>query len=140
MNYSKTILLLNKNVRCVLCKYEEGHTNKIFKTLDATIAKDDIVVVTTETRVKRTCVQVIEVDVDVDLENGEQLNWVIQKVDEPAFKILKDQEDAMIAKVRKAEQQHQRKELGEKLLKAHSSDLEGLPLIDMGSTQALPAK
>lgn len=114
MNHSLAVFLVAEGmVRAMLCAYTEDNRDRkvLYKTFDTTIKKDDLVVVPTDTRHKRTVVKVVEADVEVDMYSTTPVDWIISKVDEDKYKQILDQETAMISKVKAAEKAKQRKEL-----------------------------
>jgi hypothetical protein len=120
MNYSTAILLINPACRAVLAIYEpddEGGRpakRELFKTFDETIAKDDIVMVPSNTRHLVTAVKVVETDVEWDVNIGTEVKWIIGKVDQANFKRLKEQEEAAIHAIKGSEKTHARNELKRK--------------------------
>ena len=134
MNYSSAVFLINKNVRAIKCTYDakdksgtepQGYT---FKTLDGTIAPDDLVVVPTDTRHGFTVVKVSEVDIDVDLDSTIQLKWIVSKVDKVAYeKTLADEAQA-IKVIRMAEFANKRNALREGMLGASMDEIKALPI------------
>jgi hypothetical protein len=136
MNYSTAVFLINNNVRALKGTYEDNGTLGIFKTLDATIKKDDLVVVPTSTRHKMTVFKITEVDVDIDMDSGAQVEWVISKIDAEAYKkLLADEADA-IAKIKSAELRKKRTDLAEALFKDNIDTLKALPIASMTSEKA----
>lgn len=123
MNYSTAVFLIpDIKVRALKCAYElDDKGNAIsgktytFKTFDESIAKDDIVVVPTGTRVNFTCVKVIEEDLDFDVSTHVELKWIVAKVDEANYKKILGQEEQLIKTLRAGEKEKKRKEIAESL-------------------------
>lgn len=139
MNYSKAVFLINDKVRAVACTYgeRENETPVLFKTLDETIAKDDFVIVPTDTRHKMTVVKVVNTEVEVDFDAPDQMKWIIGVVDVHDFKQITEQEDRAIAAVKSAELRRKRDELSAALFKDHAEKLKALELAH--SSDAPPA-
>jgi hypothetical protein len=85
MNLSAAIMLVRPDaVRPVRVEYDpdnkyNNNPTKVFKTVDKSIKKDDLVIVTTTTRHGFTVCKVVEVDFPVDYNSTEQWGWVAQK-------------------------------------------------------------
>lgn len=140
MNYSTAIFLINNNVRAVRGTYQQDGSTAVFKTLDPTIKKDDLVVVPTSTRHLMTVFKVTEVDVDVDMDSNVPMEWVVDKVDTEAYKALKADEDAAISKIKSAELRKKRTDLADALFKDNVAELKALPIATMGDVPAVPVK
>lgn len=134
MNYSSAVFLINKNVRAIKCTYDakdksgtepQGYT---FKTLDGSIAPDDLVVVPTDTRHGFTVVKVSEVDIDVDLDSTIQLKWIVSKVDKVAYEKTLTDEAQAIKVIRMAEFANKRNALREGMLGANMDEIKALPI------------
>lgn len=133
MNYTTAIFLISDTVRGVKCAYE-AKDNAIlttFKTFDRTIMPGDLVIVPTNTRHKRTCVKVIEVDVEVDFEDQTEMSWIVAKLDQAAYQSLLAQEGEMIAKMKSAQRTKQRRELAATML-ADTEELQSLAIASFG--------
>lgn len=112
MNYSTAVMLINANIRAVRGQYEESGPGEIFKTLDQTLAKGDIVVVESGTRWKYTTVKITEVDnVGVDFDSDKQMKWVVQKVDIPSHLAVKAMEDSAIEVLKAGELRKRREDI-----------------------------
>ncbi|HEY4355988.1 MAG TPA: hypothetical protein VGN16_09595 [Acidobacteriaceae bacterium] len=131
MNHSKTVFLINDQVRAVRGNYQQDGTTAVFKTLDQTIKKDDLVVVQTGTRHGMTVIKIIEVDIDLDMDSPEKIEWVVQKVNQQAFSDLIANEDEMLAKVKKAELRKKRGDLADALFKDDMEAMKALPIAHM---------
>ena len=105
MNYSTAVFLINDDVRAIACTYEadEKAKREIFKTLDKSIAKDDFVVVPTDTRHKMTVVKVVEVDVDVDLDSSIPMQWIVGAVERHDYERILKMEEQAIETIKSAE-------------------------------------
>lgn len=121
MNLTTAIFLIDASVRAIRVSYEPGDEAKsyVYKTTDATIAKDDMVVVTTDTRHRMTVCKVLEVDVDVDYDSDVKYKWIVGKVDLTSYQGIIDIEAAKMDEVRKAEVLSKREALREKLEKSN---------------------
>lgn len=146
MNYTKAVFLINKKVRAIQTRYETpeevagGKRNgqsvfggsfnefRTFKTLDATIKKDDLVVVPTEIRYKMTVVKVVEVDVDIDFDSTENVDWIIDKVDSTGYEKLLTDEDQAVRVIKSAEKRKKQEDLREALFKDSMGELKELPI------------
>ena len=121
MNYSTAILLINPECRAIYAIYEpdvEGAKpakRELFKTFDDTIAKDDIVMVPSNTRHNVTTVKVVEIDVEWDVNVSTEVRWIIGKVDQKNYRDLKEQEAAAISAIKESEKTHARNELKKKM-------------------------
>lgn len=137
MNKSTIVFVINDDVRAVKATYEDGGTASIFKTFDPDIAVDDYVVVETGTRWGMTVCRVTEVDVDVDLDSGAEMGWIVQKVDKPAHDDVLKQEAAAIDAVNAAEKARKRRELRESLFKDEQEKMAALQLTSIKSDEAV---
>lgn len=113
MHTSKILFLINESARAVRGIYEEGHKPTLFKTLDDTIQVDDFAVVQSGTRHGMTVVKITEVDVDIDFDASEEVQWLVQKIDRQAFDKVLRQEKQAISAVQVAEHRRKREELPE---------------------------
>ncbi len=121
MNYSKAVFLISDDVRAVLVTYEKDEPDRpaprtMYKTFDTKIKVDDYVVVPTNTRHHMTVCKVVKVDVEVDLESSEDLDWIIGVVNRADFEKIKSQEGDAIARIKSAEKRKKREELRKALL------------------------
>jgi predicted Mrr-cat superfamily restriction endonuclease len=138
MNYSKAVFLINKNARMVSGIYEEGHAAELFKTFDATIKVDDLVVVQSDTRHNMTVVKITGVDVRFDMKSPEKVKWVVAKIDQDAYKTLLAQEEAIIDRIKSAEMNREREQLAKDLLKDDLTNLTSMPLAMIGAPSQAP--
>lgn len=139
MNYSTAIFLVNPSVRCITVAYDKsvGRDGKVvpseiksFKSLDPGIAKNDFVVVPTDTRWGYTVGRVEEVDVRVNYSSTEQMRWIVARVDKAFVESLIEQEKTVLDRVAQAQEKSLRDELAAKLM-ASGPDLSGLSIVDM---------
>lgn len=140
MNYTTAVFLINADVRAILCTYEpEERANNcyVFKTLDKSIQKDDLVVVPTNTRHGMTVVKVAEVDVDIDFDSDIQMKWVVGRVDKAAYDMTLAREAEAVAVIKSAEKTKKRNELSAALLANSEEALKALPITVM--PEKLPA-
>ena len=126
MNLSTAIMLFNKDIRAIATIYDleptPGSAGKtpartIYKTLDPTIAKDDLLLIPTDTRYKMSVVKVVEVDVEVDYDSPVEIKWVISKVDRSDYEANRAMEFQMGDVIRSAEKRRKREELQASILK-----------------------
>lgn len=141
MNYTTAVFLINKNVRAVLCNYEPDAPDKkvMFKTLDASLKEGDFVIVPTKTRHGMTVSKVVEVDVDVDFDNGTQVGWIVCKVDQVGYEAIISQEADAIKVITSAEKTKKRNELAAALLADSKDALKALPISVMDCEPLQPA-
>ena len=118
MNYSTAIFLISDVVRAVEATYEshDDAPRTVFKTMDPSIKVDDFVVVPTTTRHEMTVCKIVAVDVEIDLDSGVTLDWVVGTVDRVDFEAIKKQEADAIATIKSAEKHRKREELREALI------------------------
>jgi len=142
MHRDRYIFLVNENARAIACLYdpnncESHHNNKVvFKTLDPTIKKDDLVIIPTSTRAGFTVVKVHEADVDLDVKSDQPLSWIAAKFDKPGFDSLLAQEAEAMAKIRSAELRKQRAELRENLMGVAADEIGTLAIAHIGDKPA----
>jgi hypothetical protein len=135
VNYSIAVFLLNDN--CRLCRgiFEadspDGKTlarRELLKTFDPTIANGDIVMVPTSTRHGVSVLKITEVDTDLDIDTTEDVRWVIGKVDQEYYTMLKHQEEQAIAAIKQAELKKKKKAMMETMAMDYVEDLKSLPI------------
>jgi len=91
-------------------KYNNNPT-RVFKTVDPSIKKDDLVIVTTTTRHGFTICKVTEVGFPVDFNSAEAWGWIGGKFDKEAFASLIKIEEGVQQRVAKASENKMRKEI-----------------------------
>lgn len=138
MNYSKAVFLINNKVRAVRGTYETSGAVADFKTLDPSIAKDDLVVVPTGTRHGFTVFKITEVDIDLDMDSPTKIEWVVCKVDQEAYKTLLSQEETAITKIKSAEMRKKREDLASALFKDSMEEMKALPIASMNGDKPAP--
>ncbi len=117
LNLSAAILLVRTDaVFPVRVEYDpdnkyNNNPTRVFKTVDPSIKKDDLVIVTTNTRQGFTVVKVTEVDFAVDYNSSEQWGWVAAKFDVDAFRNILKIEEGVQERVAKAQENKMRKEI-----------------------------
>ena len=116
MNNSAAVMLVNKSIRPVRVEYDpDNYKNnsptRLFKTLDASIKKDDLVVVQTHTRHGFTIAKVVEVGFPVDFNNPEPWGWVCQKFDKATFDHVVETESKIVRRVAEIQENKMREEL-----------------------------
>lgn len=138
MNYSTAVFLINDKVRAVAITYEDDTASKkaertIFKTFDATIKVDDLVVIPTDTRHRMTVVKVVDVDVEVNFESGPQLAWIIDVIDRTAYDSVLAGEDAAIQTIKSAEKRKAQDALKQAIMANMPDDVKTLTISSMGA-------
>lgn len=138
MNYSTAIFLIDETVRAVVCSYEGDRNDRMttFKTIDASIKKDDLVIVPTTTRAGFTVVRVIDDLVDIDYDNQTQMSWILGRVDREPYDKIIAQESSIVQQVKEAEISRKRSELANSLKAHHDGRLSQLSI---GSALGKPA-
>lgn len=116
MNYSTAVMLFNENIRAISVVYEDtkeapNQKTWLFKTLDHSIKKDDILVVQSGTRHGLTTVKVIDTDVEVDFDSSIEIKWVIQKVDTSTYDKILNEEKVWIDTMKQAELKKKREDI-----------------------------
>lgn len=116
MNYTTAVMLFNENIRAISVAYEDtkevqNQKTWIFKTLDQSIKKDDVLVVTSGTRHGLTTVKVIETDVEVDFDSDVQLKWIISKVETATYDKILEEEKAWIDTMKQAQLKKKREDI-----------------------------
>lgn len=111
-------MLVNKGIRSVKVEYDpDTYKNNSpfvrFKTIDQTIKKGDLVVVTTQTRHGFTVAKVTEVGFPVDFNSAEQWGWIVSKVDTEGHAARLELENKIIGKVGEVQENKMRNELKE---------------------------
>jgi hypothetical protein len=129
MNFTTAVFLVNRDTRMVSVKYEPDGKLQRFKTLDPSIAVDDLVIVPTSTRFGFTVVKVVAVDIEVDFDDGTLVDWIAARVDLEAYRLLAEQEAVMVKTVREAEAKRKRDELAATLMAAGGDALKALPFV-----------
>ncbi len=139
MNYSKSVFLINQHARAIATIYEAeaaspSHTQPkrtSFKTLDPDIKVGDFVIVPTTTRHSMTVVKVVEVDVDVDFDTPEIMQWIIGVVDRSDYEKVVAQESTAISTIKSAELRQKREALRDSVFKDKAESLKTLAIADM---------
>ncbi len=128
MDNSKIVFLINDQARAIMGTYEDGQAPEMFKTLDPSIAVNDLVVVQSGTRHKMTVVKVTAVDVDVNFDNPAALKWIVQRINAPAFADILAQEEQAISAVQQAELRRKKAELRKTMFADHEESIARLAL------------
>ncbi len=124
LNYSTAVMLFDERIRAVNTIYKPDAVNAdgtskrnevrtMYKTLDHSIKKGDLVVVPTEPHHRHgaTVVMVDEVDVEVDFDSQVQVKWIVAKVDDaPYIQTLAD-EEKWIAQIKASETRKKRENI-----------------------------
>lgn len=111
MNYTKAILIVDDNVKVVKVNYDSNNNDKYFKTLLMDLAKDDLVVIPTATRHNMTVGKIVETDCLINLDDNDQISWVIQKVDKDSYENTLKQENVAIEQIKSAELRKKKSDL-----------------------------
>lgn len=116
MNLSTAIMLVNDSVRAVRVEYDPDNyknnsPNKLFKTLDPDLKKDDLVIVPTSTRHGFTIAKVTEVGFRPDFNAVEQYSWVAGKLDKGAYDSIIEQEKVVVDRIGDAETNRMKEQL-----------------------------
>lgn len=109
-------MLVNKDVRPVRVQYDpdvpkHNDPHRLFKTLDANLKVDDMVVVKTSTRHGYTVAKVIEIGFRVNFDSPQDYDWIVGKVDLTSFEEMVKQEKVVIERIGDAEENRKRAEL-----------------------------
>lgn len=121
MNYSTAVMLINENIRAILCSYEtdkDGNGVKpftMYKTLDHSMKIGEFVVVPTNTRHKMTVCKVEAVDVDVDDEDPTHVDWVVGKISLVEHDTIKSEENKWIIELKESEKRAKKEEIKNKM-------------------------
>lgn len=142
MNLSTAIFLVNKEVYSVRVSYDpdvpkNNNPDVYFKTLDASVVKDDYVIVPTKTRHGFTVCKVEETRFRVDFDSHREYNWIVGKVDKAAYDSILKQEAIVLDRIGDAEENRKRAEL-QTALGLATIDLTDLDIVSNASA-ALPA-
>ena len=114
MNFSRSVFVINRDCRLVVCEYDPDSMKDKrveYKTLDPSVSKGDLVIVPTDTRQKFTVVKVIDVDVPVDFDAPGDTKWIVGKVDTMHFTKLIADEAVAIKTLQGAEQRRRATEM-----------------------------
>lgn len=133
-NFSTAIFLYNDKVRAVLCSYDPGATpaltqKTMFKTLDTSIKEGDLVIVPTDTRHRFTIVRVENVDVEPDLETGQEVKWIAGVFDRAPHERNLELEAQATSAIKEAHRAQKRRELAKGLMGAAHDKLAGLDIV-----------
>lgn len=140
MNYSTAVFLINDDVRCIACTYEENGSQTLFKTLKQSIDVDDFVIVPTNTRHKMTVVKVVETDVDVDLDASTSMDWIVGVVSTAEYERVLEMESAAIETIKSAEKRKKRDEMREAIFKDREEMLNNLKLTNLSEAKPIESK
>ena len=145
MNYSTAIFLINSDVRAVSVSYEQDAEGKgikpfvLFKTFDPEVSVGDYVAIPTGTRHGMTVARVEEIDVEVDVDLGGDMKWLVDRVDTSQRDAIEAQEAAAITTIKSAEKKARQDELRAKLI-ADNPSLNVLANVGGDAVAALPAE
>lgn len=148
VNLNTAIFLVNAQCRALTLAYEwcdrEGKTEKgdpfatdVFKTLDPSIKKGDLVLGETQSRHKLCVYKVIEADVEIDLARTKYIPWVVGRV-KTNLEELQASEAEMISAIRQRDKEKQRAELAETMMKDYGGVIAGLKIAGGGQAIAPP--
>jgi len=117
MNLSAAIMLVQDGIRSVRVLYDPDNAPKsynptqLFKTLDADLKKDDLVIVPTNTRHGFTIAKVVEIDFPVDFNSSDQWGWVGGRFDKGAYDAILAIEAKAVQRIGKIEENKMKNEL-----------------------------
>lgn len=131
MHNSNILFLINDDARAISVQYEEHGSKSIFKTLDQNIKVDDLVVVQSGTRWDMTVAKVVEVDLEINFDSNQTINWIVQKVDTDMFSQIEAREAEAIATVQSAERARKKKELRDAMFAQHEDALNTLQIANV---------
>lgn len=109
---------------------------RLHKTMDPDISVGDFVVVPTKTRLGFTVCKVVAVDCEVDFEAEGECHWIADTVDVAKFEHYRQQEDVVIAAIKKGEAKKKQKKMAKSFKKGLDGDLP--KLIAFGEAPAAP--
>lgn len=148
MNYTTAIFLINKNARGIQCVFDPTGNDEadavkqryLFKTLDPSIKKGDLVVVPAGSRdggKTYNVVKVVETDVDPDYDSSINYKWIIDVVNTKNYFLILAQEEEAIVEIKKAEVLRRRKDLTRDL-EDHFAQVKVLAIADMNGKDEEP--
>lgn len=146
MNYSRAVMLINENIRAIETIYEPDTdkvkaTRKIYKSLDKSIKTGDMVIIPTTTRHGLTVVKVVGVDVDIDFESPEKIEWIVDKVNAAESSRILEEEEKWIEQLKAAEKRRKREEIKKSMLDMYQDDgIEKLPIANMADMHVIEHK
>lgn len=116
MNYTTAVMLFNENIKAVTVAYEDPKDNPsqktwMFKTLDHSIKKDDIVIVQSGTRHGLTTAKIIDDNAEVDFDSNIELKWIVSKVDTSTHAKIIEEEKIWIDTMKQAEMKKKREDI-----------------------------
>jgi len=146
MNYSTAVFLVNDKIRAISATYEKdgyedgrptpGAAKKItFKTFDQAIKKGDLIIVPTNTRHGFTICKVVDVDIELDYETNNQIDWVAGVFEDAEHKRMLAMEEKMVETIRSAEKNRKREELRKSLMADSETKLLALPIAKVKDTE-----
>lgn len=136
MHPSRHVFLINDSCRAIEVQYDPEYAtgSQTYKTLNPDIKKDDIVVVPTNTRAGFTCVKVVGVDVNINIQSESLIEWIVDKVDiESHEKLVADEKDASDT-IQKAKLKSEREKLREELLADTMDDVKTLSITNLSGS------
>lgn len=137
MHNSTIVFLINDDVRAIKATYQDGESPKVFKTLDQTIAIDDLLVVQSGTRHEFTVVKAVEVDVEPNFDSNFDVPWIVSKVHLDELNKVLGLEKTAIATVQKAERQRKKEELRASVFASHDAEIKTLALSKIGDDESV---
>jgi len=119
MNLSASVMLVEDSIRPARVEYDpdtarNNNPSKFFKCLDASVKKDDLVIVTTSTRHGMTVAKVVAIgydDVPVDFESSEPWGWIVGPVPSAQHDAILRTEKSIIGRVSQANANKMKSEL-----------------------------
>lgn len=127
MNMTTAVFLINDQVRAVKATYEPdrqaGHPAGIFtapretfKTFDTTIKVGDLCIVPSGTRHNFTTVKIVEVDVEINFDSSEKVEWIVGTIDTAEYERLRGEGAKAIKTINDARNAKRREELRDALV------------------------
>lgn len=138
VNKSLAVFLLETpGLRAVNVTYEgfDPSTKKplgnltMFKTFERDLTVGDLVIVPTGTRVGFTCVQIAELDPEIDFESSKEVGWIVGLFDISRHATILAQEQKIIDAVKAADKKARQDELKKRML--GNVDPKDLPVVDL---------
>ncbi len=132
LNKSLAPFLVDENVIGVIAAYEDHHKKeegKFYKSVGLDIKVGDLIIVPAKTRLGFTTNKVLEVNVQPDFEKTTTVQWVAGVCTSQHYDSLVASEDAMLVKVREAEQNQAKEEL--KVSLASVMGVEGMKMLEI---------
>lgn len=109
----------------------------VFKTFDLSIKPGDTIVVPTDIRHKTTTVKVEKVKIPPDFDWGQEVRWVVGKVDMPAYEKTLEQDKDLADKVAEVALRKKKAQLRKDLMDDSAGEFDKLPIATAHRAPAL---